>query len=56
MVMRGFALISPKRIENACGVADFAFGIVICHKKWPRPTPTKSRNLTIAALMRCMCF
>jgi len=33
MVMRGFALISPKRIENACGVADLAFDITIGHKK-----------------------
>jgi len=31
--MRGFALISPKHIENARGIADFAFGMTICHKK-----------------------
>jgi len=33
MAMRGFALISPKTTETACGVADFALHMTICHKR-----------------------
>ncbi|MCL2645712.1 MAG: hypothetical protein FWD61_01760 [Phycisphaerales bacterium] len=44
MVMRGFALISQKITENACGAADFAFGITICHKKWPHLKASDARG------------